>query len=215
MAISKESIFAAADAMLEGGQRVTLEAVRQITGGSYTTISPALNEWKAKQAAAAMPLREAAPQSVVNRLNDLGTEIWAVAMELANSRLATEREALDKARQALEANRDEATALADKLSAQLEAMQGRLTVAEEASVAAQGQVKELEEALGSERVRVQTADARVEELRRELDRAQAGLLDASKEASSAREASARMAGQIEVLKEQSEALMARLPVAGK
>jgi len=42
--------------MLEGGQRVTLEAVRQITGGSYTTISPALNEWKAKQAAAAMPL---------------------------------------------------------------------------------------------------------------------------------------------------------------
>lgn len=215
MAISKESIFAAADAMLADGQRVTLEAVRQITGGSYTTISPALNEWKAKQAAAAMPLREAAPQSVVNRLNDLGTEIWAIALELANSRLATERDALDKARQELEANRDEATALADKLSAQLEAMQGRLTVAEEASVAAQGQVKELEEALGSERVRVQTAEARVEELRRELDRAQNGLLDASKEASSAREASARMAGQIEVLKEQSEALMARLPVAGK
>jgi len=52
-------------------------------------------------------------------------------------------------------------------------------------------------------------------LRRELDRAQNGLLDASKEASSAREVSARMAGQIEVLKEQSEALMARLPVAGK
>jgi len=215
MAISKESIFAAADAMLADGQRVTLEAVRQITGGSYTTISPALNEWKAKQAAAAMPLREAAPQSVVNRLNDLGTEIWAVALELANSRLATEREALDKARQELEANRDEATALADKLSAQLEAMQGRLTVAEEASVVAQGQVRELEGALGSERIRVETAETRVEELRRELDRAQAGLLDARKEASSAREASARMAGQIEVLKEQSEALMARLPVAGK
>lgn len=215
MAISKESVFAAADAMLADGQRVTLEAVRQITGGSYTTISPALNEWKTKQAAAAMPLREAAPQSVLNRLNDLGVEIWAVALELANSRLATEREALDKARQELEANRDEATALADKLSAQLEAMQARLIAAEEASVAAQGQVKELEEALGSERVRVQTAEARVEELRRELDRAQNGLLDASKEASSAREASARMAGQIEVLKEQSEALMARLPVAGK
>lgn len=127
----------------------------------------------------------------MNRLNDLGTEIWAVALELSNSRLATEREALDKARQELEANRDEATALADKLSAQLEG------------------------ALGSERVRVQTAQARVEELRRELDRAQNGLLDASKEASSAREASARMAGQIEVLKEQSKALMARLPVAGK
>jgi len=43
--------------MLEGGQRVTLEAMRQVTGGSYTTISPALNEWKVKQAAAAMPLR--------------------------------------------------------------------------------------------------------------------------------------------------------------
>jgi len=34
-----------------------MEAMRQVTGGSYTTISPALNEWKVKQAAAAMPLR--------------------------------------------------------------------------------------------------------------------------------------------------------------
>jgi hypothetical protein len=61
MAVTKEQVFAAADQISVAGQRPTLEAVRKITGGSYTTISPALNEWKARQATTAAPLREPAP----------------------------------------------------------------------------------------------------------------------------------------------------------
>jgi len=211
MAISKDAVFAAADSILASGARVTLEGVRQVTGGSYTTISPALNEWKAKQAAAAMPLREAAPQAVLDRLADLGSEVWAVALELANSRLTTEREALERARYELEADRDEATALADKLSSELEAVQGLLLKAQEGAAAAQGQVQELGDALGAERVRAQAAEARLEELRRELDRAQGGVLEATKEASAARELAARLEGQLEAVKEQNQMLLARLP----
>ena len=55
MAVTKEQILAAADQIAAEGQRPTLEAIRQITGGSYTTISPVLNEWKAKQTSTAAP----------------------------------------------------------------------------------------------------------------------------------------------------------------
>ena len=68
MAVTKEQILAAADQIAAAGERPTLEAVRQIVGGSYTTISPVLNEWKARQKEATAPLREPAPQAVGDRL---------------------------------------------------------------------------------------------------------------------------------------------------
>ena len=91
MAVTKEQIFSAADELAASGQRPTLEAIRKITGGSYTTISPALNEWKARQVTAAAPLREPAPQAVADRLAEVGAEVWGIALELANARLASER----------------------------------------------------------------------------------------------------------------------------
>jgi hypothetical protein len=42
------------------------------------------------------PLREPAPQAVADRLAELGADVWAVALDLANARLAVEREALEK-----------------------------------------------------------------------------------------------------------------------
>ena len=100
MAVTKEQIFSAADELAAAGQKPTLEAIRQRTGGSYTTISPALNEWKARQATAAAPLREPAPQAVADRcrqagalvlVNDdgaLARRIGADGLHLPASRLA-------------------------------------------------------------------------------------------------------------------------------
>ena len=136
MAVTKEQILSAADELAAAGQKPTLEAIRQITGGSYTTISPALNEWKARQATAAQPLREPAPQAVADRLAEVGAEVWGIALELANARLASEREALEKARTDLEADRAEATELADRLAAQVEELQSRLAWSRSAWVAA-------------------------------------------------------------------------------
>jgi colicin import membrane protein len=77
MAVTKEQIFEAADQIAANGQRPTLEAVRQMVGGSYTTISPALNTWKSRQKGT--PLREAAPQAVAERLGEVGADIWGMA----------------------------------------------------------------------------------------------------------------------------------------
>lgn len=178
MAVTKEQIFSAADDLAAAGQKPTLEAIRQITGGSYTTISPALNEWKARQATAAAPLREPAPQAVADRLAELGSDLWTIALDLANARLAVEREGLEKARAELEADRNEATELADKLAGDVEALQSRLASIEAAEAAARGEADELRGQLAAAQEQAHTAEARAQEierraseLRTELDRA--------------------------------------------
>jgi chromosome segregation ATPase len=215
MAVTPEQIFDAADQIAAAGQRPTLDAVRQIVGGSYTTISPALNEWKAKQKAAAS-LREPAPAAVGERLAAVGADIWALALELANSRLAAEREALEKARVDMNAAQAEAVELADQLTAELEAAKAKIAALEAAASAATGEAAELRAQVVAVTERAATAEARAGELRTELDHAHQSVDQARKEANQARTDAARLAGQIEAHKEQAAALLARIqPGEGK
>ena len=220
MAVTKEQILSAADELAAAGQKPTLEAIRQITGGSYTTISPALNEWKARQATAAQPLREPAPQAVADRLAEVGAEVWGIALELANARLASEREALEKARADLEADRAEATELADRLAAQVEELQSRLASIEAAEAAARGEADELRANLTAAQEQAHTAEARAQEierrageLRTELDRAHQDAEQAREELAGVREEAARLAGQLAAHQEQNAALLARIQPA--
>ena len=151
MAISREAIFAAADELVAAGERPTLEGIRKKTGGSYTTISPLLNEWKARHAAQSAPVQEPIPQAVQEKLSEVGGEIWRVALELANSRLAAEREALEKARAEIEAERGEAVELADQLNGEKEALQARVAALEASEAAAKGEVKQIQEELAKVR----------------------------------------------------------------
>ncbi|OQX02909.1 MAG: hypothetical protein BWK73_41130 [Thiothrix lacustris] len=124
MAITKDQIHQAADQLTAAGESATMAAVRKLLGGgSYTTINEALKEWKAKQQATVTPIREPAPEGISKRLDDVGAEIWAIALELANARLTAEREALEAIRVQLETAQQEATELADQLSADLETLQ--------------------------------------------------------------------------------------------
>lgn len=210
MAVTKEQILAAADQIAAEGQRPTLEAIRQITGGSYTTISPVLNEWKAKQASAAAPIREPAPQAVADRLAEVGAEVWSIALELANARLASEREALEKARADLEADRVEATELADRLAAQVEELQSRLASIEAAEQAARIEADDLRNQLAAAQEQAHTAEARAAELRTELDRAHHESAQARQALAEAREEAATLRGRLEASSEQMAALIARL-----
>ena len=188
MAVTKEQILAAADQIAAAGERPTLEAVRQIVGGSYTTISPALNEWKARQKEAAAPLREPAPQVVGERLAEVGADIWAMALGLANSRLATEREAMEKARADMEAAQAETAELADKLSGEVEALQSRLASIEAAELAARTEVDGLRGQLTVSQEQAHTAEARAVEIERRADELRIELDRAHQEADQARQA---------------------------
>ncbi|CAZ15916.1 DNA-binding protein [Xanthomonas albilineans] len=205
MAISREEIWAAADELNLAGQNPTLVAVRKaVGGGSYTTIQDAMMEWKARRASKESPLREPAPQSIGDRLTELGGEVWAAALELANARLASDREALELARSEMEASRQEAAELADQLTVELDEARGRVKALEATEAAAREEAAALRE-------RLAVAEARAVEIERQAQAARLEATEARSEAAAAREKVAGMAGRLEA----SDALLARLAPAGK
>ena len=165
MAISKDQIFAAADELDAAGQSPTLAAVRKaLGGGSFTTISEGMTDWKARKAAKETPLREPAPPLVAERLAELGAELWAAALELANGRLAAEREGLETLRIQLEAEKVEAAELADQVTAELEVAKQGLTAAAAAEQAARAELEGLRQQLSQARLQAATAQARAAEI---------------------------------------------------
>ena len=165
MAITRDQIFAAADEIDAAGQNATLAAVRKaLGGGSFTTISEGMTEWKARKAAKELPLREPAPTAVADRLSELGAEIWSAALELANGRLAGEREALEVARQQLEADKAEAAELADQVTAELEVAKAALLSATAAEQAARSDSQNLRQQVADVTLRAATSEARVSEI---------------------------------------------------
>lgn len=170
MAITKQAIFDAADALDAGGQRPTLAALRKaVGGGSFTTISEAMKEYWAVRALREAPVLEPAPAVVGERLSEVAGEIWALALQVANERLAAEREAFDAARAQAEQEKQEAVELADAVTAELETLQGKFSVLEEGErTARQEAVTQLEQ-LAASRERAATAEARAAEIERRAD----------------------------------------------
>ena len=176
MALTKDQILQAADQLAAAGTTPTLAAVRAaVGGGSYTTINEALKEWKAKQQAAAMPLREPAPEGISKRLDEVGAEVWAIALELANARLTSEREALEATRQQLETAQQEATELADQLSAELETLQAQHQLATQNLQAASTTIETLRHENATLIRQLATTEARAEETTKRADDLKAEL----------------------------------------
>jgi chromosome segregation ATPase len=126
MAITKDQIWAAADELDQTGKAPTLAAVRKVVGGgSFTTIQDAMTEWKVKRQAKEAPIKEPTPQALADRLGEVGAEIWSMALQLANARLAADRETLEAERVEMEADRQEAADLADQLNEELDAAKAR------------------------------------------------------------------------------------------
>ena len=169
MAITKDQIFVVADELDAAGQNPTLAAVRKaLGGGSFTTISEGMTEWKARKAAKEQPLREPAPPSITDRLGELGADIWSMALELANGRLASEREALEAARVQLEAETAEAAEMADQVTAELEESKATLTQATSAEAKARSEAEALRQHLVTVQLQAATAEARAAEIEKRV-----------------------------------------------
>lgn len=143
--ITFEAVTQAADHLVEQGERPTLAKVRTLLGGgSYTTISPLLKQWRDSQAveAATAPITDPAPEEITSEFEAMFSRVWQTAMGLANARLAAEREALEQTRLALEAERDEAAELADLVNADLEKVTGERDAVQQALEAVKTQLAE-------------------------------------------------------------------------
>ena len=117
---TKDEIWAAAQALAAAGERPTLAAVRKVVGGgSFTTISEAMAEWRARQEQPKATI-DPAPERIGNQAAELAASLWAQASALAHEKLQAERAALETARQELEQERAEAAELADSLASELD-----------------------------------------------------------------------------------------------
>ena len=165
MAITKIDIHATADKIIAEGGNPTLAAIRKaLGGGSFTTISESMKEWKVQHQAKtlAAPLREAAPASVSDRLNVFGSEIWAIALEMANARLQSEREALELVRLELEETQAEAIDLADQLTIEIEQAQATIQQQQDTLARQAETVLESNARLESEKAARQDAERKCE-----------------------------------------------------
>ncbi len=169
MAITTQDIHRAADEIAEAGGTPTLAAVRKaLGGGSFTTISEAMQDWKSSRTAPA-PIREPAPESITARLGEIAGGIWATALEMANTRLQAEREALERVRQETEQARREAADLADQVSAELDQARADLLAQSGALDRAKAEAGRLASELAEAQRRADTAQAALDESRRQCD----------------------------------------------
>ena len=207
MAITPEQIWAAADAIDAAGQKPTLAAVRKaVGGGSYTTISETMAQWRAHKAESAEPLREPAPPQVLERLQETGAEIWSAALEVATQRLSAEREALNAAHAELENSRQEAAQLADQLATDLDECKIRFAAMQEVEASLRKQLDELKQSLSAESASNTILTRDIEQLRNAAELAHQREL-------AAREELAEMRGRLQLLEEQNAQMLARLSAA--
>jgi chromosome segregation ATPase len=172
MAITKDQVFQAANDLNANGQNPTLAAVRKALGsGSYSTISEFMTEWRESQNALPESIQEPTPPAILEKTTELAANIWSTAMIISNTRLATERETMCIAENQLRNQLKDAIATADELTAEIDQLQTQITAMKTAEATAHAQL-----AAANERAVI--AEARTDELRRELDYAHSQLLNA-------------------------------------
>lgn len=116
MALTREEIFAVADAVAAEGLRVRVAEVhRRLGTGSLTTVTNAIREWHEAHKPAAIVEQAVVPQSVTDRLTALGVEIWTQAQAVADEGLSKERQELEAYRAEIEDQQQETAEYADNL----------------------------------------------------------------------------------------------------
>lgn len=109
MAITTQQIHTTADQLQEQGIKPTLAEVRKaLGGGSFTTISEAMKSWRQDHQEEAELRQVDLPSGITERLHSLGADVWQTALDMANDRLAKEREALEGIKAKSQAETDEA-----------------------------------------------------------------------------------------------------------
>ncbi|EHQ4618445.1 DNA-binding protein [Salmonella enterica] len=121
MAISKTDVVNACNKLYAEGKNVTLDAVRAITGGSFSTISPLVKEWKAEQSGVNASLESGiARTDVPEKLTELLNTLWTAALATASQKLEAERQLLNDYKTELENERHDLIYASDRIACELD-----------------------------------------------------------------------------------------------
>lgn len=116
MAITREQILETASKLAEQGIKPTQTNVREsLGGGSFTTISEVLREWRQEQETVTQLQAVVIPHHITERTQTLMAQIWETAQAIASERLANEREALSHKEALINAEIDESNKVIETL----------------------------------------------------------------------------------------------------
>ena len=116
MAITREQILETASKLAEQGIKPTQTNVREaLGGGSFTTISEVLREWRQEKDQTAQLQAVVIPADITDRTQVLIAQVWETAQSLANDRLIKEREALEHKEALINAEIDESNKIIETL----------------------------------------------------------------------------------------------------
>jgi chromosome segregation ATPase len=154
MAITKEQVFQAAQNLNTAGQNPTLAAVRKaLGGGSYSTITQYMAEWRNANDNEIKPDLEPAPDTVTNKIATMAAQIWITALDTANNRYAAEKETMYIAEEQLRQQLMDATALADELTTEIEELKKRYDALFKEALEKAKEITQLREALSASEAR--------------------------------------------------------------
>ena len=155
MAITKDDILKAADALERDNERVTMETVRQfLGGGSFATISPVLREWKESRKSQVAIVIDM-PAELKKAAERLEAEFWQVASGLANERLVAVQAESDAKVEEAQAERDEALQEVSRLEVEIENLSAQQQQLTEQLAEKEQKIANLEKALLTQRTQAE------------------------------------------------------------
>jgi DNA repair exonuclease SbcCD ATPase subunit len=205
-----EAIWQAADELEAEGIRPTLTAVRnRVGGGSFTTITTAMGQWRKRRQQEALGPTEPLPDEIGQhvdeigqRLSDIGqqlrvfgSEVWTKARVLADEQMIGLRQRLEAEKNEISAQMVEAVELADQLTEEVKDLRQQL--AEREALQAEHETLKAQMAEMERRYSDELARARDQAARHE---AAAG--DARTNEKAALERAARAEDRVETLNDQ-------------
>lgn len=154
MAITREEIVQAAEALERDGEKATMAAVREfLGGGSFATISPVLREWRDGRKTTQAVVLEM-PGELKAVMERAGAELWQAASRLANEKLVTVQAEAEVSVSDARMERDEAIREVKRLEAALEelaALQARFSQQQGELIRLQAQLSASQQAVGQAR----------------------------------------------------------------
>ena len=192
MALTTQQIHAVADELHEEGIKPTLANVRKrLGGGSFTTISDAMQSWRKEHKEEQQLQQVELPSGISDRLQALGADLWQTAIDIANDRLSKERDALEvikaKAQQDVDEYAESVKTLESEQKELLQQLDELNDIANTAIADAQTAIAErdkLKEQLADKQHKLEltntvtdTAQRQLDDTRTALDKAQAELTD--------------------------------------
>lgn len=170
MAITREQILETANQLQAQGIKPTQTNVREsLGGGSFTTISEVLREWRQEQDQTAQLQQVIIPNDITDKTNLLIAQVWETAQNLANDRLVAEREALSHKEALINAEIDESNKIIETLENEQAELTAQLDTLTNDNSLLNGKNNELENRNNSLKTQLTAEKDRADQLQAKLD----------------------------------------------